>query len=115
MILLRCLMHCLGYTVVWFPLPAVLYIWQRRAGVLDYNLENRQYAYYPIDKASKLQYSQNIIKGLLLEDDILWCGTNKGSIYQFNTRTKKYTFYYQLPGKCPFTPCFVIRMIVCGL
>lgn len=76
-----------------------LYMATEGRGLLDYNLENRQYAYYPIDKASKLQYSQNIIKGLLLEDDILWCGTNKGSIYQFNTRTKKYTFYYQLPGE----------------
>ena len=57
-----------------------LYMATEGRGLLDYNLENRQYAYYPIDKASKLQYSQNIIKGLLLEDDILWCGTNKGSI-----------------------------------
>ena len=52
-----------------------LYMATEGRGLLDYNLENRQYAYYPIDKASKLQYSQNIIKGLLLEDDILWCGT----------------------------------------
>ena len=74
-----------------------LYMATEGRGLLDYHLENRQYAYYPIDNASKLQYSQNIIKGLLLEDDILWCGTNKGTIYQFDTRTKKYTLYCRLP------------------
>ncbi len=74
-----------------------LYMATEGRGLLDYNLGNRQYAYYPIDNASKLQYSQNIIKGLLLEDDILWCGTNKGTIYRFNIRTKKYTLHYQLP------------------
>ena len=74
-----------------------LYMATEGRGLLDYNLGNRQYAYYPIDNASKLQYSQNIIKGLLLEGDVLWCGTNKGAIYHFNTRTKKYTLYYQLP------------------
>ena len=31
----------------------------------------------------------------MLEGDILWCGTNRGGIYQFNIRTKKYSLYYQ--------------------
>ncbi len=74
-----------------------LYMATEGRGLLDYNPENGQYHYYPIDNASRLQYSQNIIKGLLLEGDILWCGTNKGTIFQFNTRTKQYAPYYRFP------------------
>lgn len=74
-----------------------LYMATEGRGLLDYNLENGQYYYYPIDNASRLQYSQNIIKGLMLEGNTLWCSTNKGAIYHFNTRTKKYTLYHQFP------------------
>ncbi len=91
-----------------------LYMATEGRGLLDYNLGNRQYAYYPIDNASKLQYSQNIIKGLLLEGDVLWCGTNK-ELSITSTPYKKYTLYYQLPRICPFTPCFATRITVCGL
>lgn len=74
-----------------------LYMATEGRGLLDYNLNNSKYYYYPIDNSSRLQYSQNIIKGLLLDGNTLWCGTNKGTIYQFDTRTKQYKLYYQLP------------------
>lgn len=74
-----------------------LYMATEGRGLLDYNLKSGRYYYYPIDNASRLQYSQNIIKGLLLDGETLWCGTNKGAIYKFDTRTKKYQLYYQYP------------------
>lgn len=74
-----------------------LYMATEGRGLLDYNLNSGKYYYYPIDKSSRLQYSRNIIKGLLLDGETLWCGTNKGAIYQFNTRTKQYQLYYQHP------------------
>lgn len=74
-----------------------LYMATEGRGLLDYNLNNGRYSHYPIDNASKLQYSQNIIKGLLLDGNTLWCGTNKGAIYKFDIRTKKYQLYYQFP------------------
>lgn len=74
-----------------------LYMATEGRGLLDYNLNNSKYYYYPIDNSSRLQYSRNIIKGLLLDGNTLWCGTNKGAIYQFDVRTKRYELYYQLP------------------
>lgn len=74
-----------------------LYMATEGRGLLDYNLRNGKYYYYPIDNASQLQYSRNIIKGLSLDGGTLWCGTNKGAIYQFDTSAKKYQLYYQFP------------------
>lgn len=72
-----------------------LYMATEGRGLLDYNLNNGKYAYYPIDASSRLQYSQNIIKDLLMDGNTLWCATNKGTIYQFDIRTKKHKLYYQ--------------------
>ncbi len=72
-----------------------LYVATEGRGLLDYNLNSGKYYYYPINNASRLQYSQNIIKGLMLDGETVWCGTNKGAIYRFDTRTKKYQLYYQ--------------------
>ena len=74
-----------------------LYMATEGRGLLDYNLDNGKYYYYPIDNSSRLQYSQNIIKSLLLDGNTLWCGTNKGSIYQFDTKTKRHKLHYQFP------------------
>ena len=74
-----------------------LYMATEGRGLLDYNLNNGKYFYYPIDNSSRLQYSKNIIKGLLLDGNTLWCGTNKGSIYQFDIGTKQHWLHYQFP------------------
>ena len=74
-----------------------LYMATEGRGLLDYNLNSGKYYYYPIDKSSRLQYSRNIIKGLMLDGETLWCGTNQGAIYRFNTRTKQYQLHYQCP------------------
>lgn len=77
-----------------------LYMATEGRGLLDYNLATGRYAYYPIGEAgeaSRLQYSRNIIKSLKLEGNTLWCGTSLGTIYQFDTRTKRYSLYYRLP------------------
>ena len=81
-------------TMVCMP-TGCLYMATEGRGILDYNLPTRRYQYYPIKDSVQLQHSQNIVKELMLEGDILWCGTNRGGIYQFNIRTKKYSLYYQ--------------------
>lgn len=72
-----------------------LYMATEGRGLLDYNLESDKYDYHPIGDSSRLQYSRNIIKSLMLDGEILWCGTSMGTIYQFNTRTKQYRLYYK--------------------
>lgn len=52
-----------------------LYMATEGRGLLDYNLKSGRYYYYPIDNASRLQYSQNIIKGLLLMERL--CGVEQ--------------------------------------
>lgn len=74
--------------------PNCLYIATEGGGLLDYNLLSGVYRYYLYDTSSHLQYSRNIIKSVMLEGDIVWCGTSQGSIYKFDTRTKKYSLYH---------------------
>lgn len=72
-----------------------LYLATEGRGLLDYSLEHGTYHYYPIGNFSHVQHSRNIIKSLRLDGEILWCGTNLGTIYRFDTRTKQYRLYYK--------------------
>lgn len=71
-----------------------IYMATEGGGLLDYNITNGQYRYNLIEKS---QNSQNIVKTVMIEDDIVWCGTNNGHIYQFNIRTGRYSLYHSLP------------------
>lgn len=69
--------------------PDNLYIATEGGGLLEYNLKSNSYKSYPIPGKQQLEYNQNIIKSVMLEGETLWYGTNKGGLYQFNTRSKK--------------------------
>ena len=71
-----------------------LYMATEGGGLLEYDLKNKEYRHYLIEQS---QYNNNILKTVMLEGDIIWCGTSKNQIYQFNTKTKKFTHYYSFP------------------
>lgn len=76
--------------------PYGLYIATEGGGLLNYHLESGAYQYYLYDTSSA-QYSRNIIKSVMQEGDYIWCGTTQGSIYRFDTRTKRFSLYYAFP------------------
>lgn len=84
-----------GSTV--YKAPSELYIATEGSGLLEYNLKSNNYKSYPVQNTQQLLYNQNIIKSVMLDGETLWCGTNKGGIYQFNTQTKKSTHFFTLP------------------
>jgi signal transduction histidine kinase/ligand-binding sensor domain-containing protein/DNA-binding response OmpR family regulator len=55
-------------------------------GLLFYDRNTGSYRYYRLPATSERSFSQNIIKSLLLEDDILWVGTAHNTIYRFDIR-----------------------------
>lgn len=73
--------------------PNDLYLATEGGGLLGYNLSSGKYQSYLYD-TSHLQYSRNIIKSVMLEGNTVWCGTSHGTIYQFDTRTNKFSLYY---------------------
>lgn len=77
--------------------PHCLYIATEGRGLLDYHLESNTYQYYLYDTSSSQQYSRNIIKSVMQEKDYIWCGTTQGSIYRFDTRSKRFSLYYAFP------------------
>lgn len=75
-----------------------VYIATEGGGVLVYDYRNGQkYSYYPIEGKSVQKYNQNMVKCPYLEEDTLWCGTAKGTIYKFDLKKKNYTLVYRLP------------------
>lgn len=78
--------------------PHCLYIATEGGGLLDYHLESDTYHYYLYDTSSTQQYSRNIIKSVMQEGDYIWCGTAQGSIYRFDTRSKRFSLYYTFPS-----------------
>lgn len=78
--------------------PHCLYIATEGGGLLDYHLESDTYHYYLYDTSSTQQYSRNIIKSIMQEGNYIWCGTAQGSIYRFDTRSKRFSLYYTFPS-----------------
>ena len=72
-----------------------MYIATEGGGVLVYDYRNGQkYSYYPIEGKSVQKYNQNMVKCPYLDEDTLWCGTAKGTIYKFDLKKKNYTLVY---------------------
>lgn len=70
-----------------------LYIATEGSGLLEYDYEKDDYRFYLIDESSK-QHSLNIIKTVKVKEGIVWCGTNEGAVFLFDTRTKRFTPYF---------------------
>ena len=76
---------------------STLYISTEGRGLLGYDLRTDTYQNFLIEDAH-LQYNQNIIKSLLRDGDVLYCGTSRGAIYKFDIRTKQYALFYKFPN-----------------
>lgn len=72
-----------------------LWIASEGGGLLSLNTKTNEFNHYLLDEShSKVLNDNNIFKSVMVEGDIIWCGTQKGTIYQFDTRTKKFSLFY---------------------
>ena len=71
-----------------------LWIASEGRGVLSLDLETEKFERYLLDSSPNALNDRNIIKSLFLEGNTLWCGTQKGTLYRFDTRTKKFSLFY---------------------
>lgn len=71
-----------------------LWIASEGRGLLSLDLETDKFERYLLDAHSNVLNDRNIIKSLFLEGNTLWCGTQKGTLYKFDTQTKKFSLFY---------------------
>ena len=71
-----------------------LWIASEGRGLLALDLESERFERYLLDDRPDALNDRNIIKSLLLEGDCLWCGTQKGTLYRFDTRTRRFSLFY---------------------
>jgi signal transduction histidine kinase/ligand-binding sensor domain-containing protein/DNA-binding response OmpR family regulator len=72
-----------------------LYIATEGDGLLEYDKNTGVSSLYRLTQFNGYSYDKNILKSLYPEKDVIYCGTNSGSIYQFNLKTKHYTPFYE--------------------
>ena len=69
-----------------------LWVASEGRGLLSLDLKTNTFERFPLNSqpdASNALNDRNIIKSLFVEGDIIWCGTQKGTIYQFDIKKKK--------------------------
>lgn len=74
----------------------LLWIGSEGQGLISFDLKNGKTTHYLLDEqtdAGALN-DRNIIKSVLVEGDKVWCGTQLGTIYQFDTRTRRFSLFY---------------------
>lgn len=77
-----------------------LWIATEGGGLLGYDVKEKKFQHYLLEKNTEIINNRNIIKSLMPEGNILWCGTNNGHIYQFDVHTRKFRSFYQFPQVC---------------
>lgn len=73
-----------------------LFIATEGAGLLELNNATNLYQSYSLLPDRYLGYEFNIIKSLYLDGKRILCGTNVGTIYSFDLKSKKFSLYYDL-------------------
>ena len=73
-----------------------IYIATEGSGLVEMNKSMNNSSSFDLFTISNQFFSHNILKSLFLEDDKILCGTNLGTIYSFDTRTKKFSLLYDL-------------------
>lgn len=73
-----------------------LWIASEGRGLLSFDLETETFDHFLLDPSSNIQprNERNMIKSVLMEDNVIWCGTQLGTLYKFDTKTKKFTLFY---------------------
>lgn len=72
-----------------------LWIASEGGGLLSLDLRTNEFKNYLLDESrTKILNDNNIFKSVMVEGDMVWCGTQKGTIYQFNTQTHKFSLFY---------------------
>ena len=71
-----------------------LWIATEGGGLMEFNPVTKTYTNYLIEQSSEGIFNKNIIKSLLLDGDVIWCGTNKGGVYKFHIPTKQFSLEY---------------------
>lgn len=71
-----------------------LWIASEGRGLLSLDLDTENFERYLLDLRPNALNDRNIIKSLFLEGNTLWCGTQKGTLYRFDTQTKKFSLFY---------------------
>ena len=68
-----------------------LWIASEGRGLLAFHPDTGSFEYYLLDTHPDAWNNQNVIKSLFIEGDGIWCGTQKGTLYRFDLRTKKFS------------------------
>jgi len=83
-----------------------LYFATEGGGLLEYDMKNESYQHYLLTSNSNIAYGMNILKSLYQDENKILCGTNVGTIYEFDLKTKKMSLKYKLDND---DPIYVLR------
>lgn len=72
-----------------------LYIASEGTGVIEMNRKSGKYNHYNLLDNIESAYGFNIVKSLYHDGDKLLCGTNRGTIYSFDIKSKKISLFYK--------------------
>lgn len=78
---------------------ASLFIATEGGGLLEVNKTNESLKHYLLFDNENKDYQKNIIKSLYPDGSRILCGTNIGTIYSFDTNTRKFSLEYDLKEK----------------
>lgn len=73
-----------------------LWIASEGRGLLSLDLDTDIFERYLVEPSSHAMNDRNIIKSVFVEGDAVWCGTQKGTLYRFDTRTKTFSLHCSL-------------------
>lgn len=76
-----------------------LFIATEGTGLLEMNKKTESFFYHKIVDDNEGSYEKNIIKSLCLDGEQILCGTNLGTIYRFDLKTKKFTLAYRMTSE----------------
>ncbi|MDL2255223.1 response regulator [Parabacteroides sp. OttesenSCG-928-K15] len=71
-----------------------LWIASEGGGLVALDLQTKRFSNYLLDPQRKNMNDTNIFKSVRVEGDTVWCGTQRGTVYTFDTKTKKFSLFY---------------------
>lgn len=81
-------------TMIYHP-DGTLWMATEGGGLLEFNPDKKTFRNYLMEDSPRRSHNNNIIKSLMCDGDYIWCGTNKGAIYKFHIKTKRFSLHYQ--------------------